>query len=100
MAPITLHGENMPTAQAQAVDNFINQYEEYVRYAQFASDWVNKIIAIVPLLQADPNYTTSLTPEEQTAVSANLVAAQGTQIKPIPSNIPPIPPIISQANVL
>lgn len=78
----------MPTPEAIALDSFIDKYKEYCNYSQFASDWTNNIIAIVPLLQADPNYATALTVEEQAAMTANLLAAQSSKIIPIPINRP------------
>lgn len=75
-----------------ALEAFMNNYANYVNAAEYAKDWANQIIDLVPKMQADPNFLTALTAQEQAQMAANLTAAQQMGIVPIaPSVLPPNP---------
>lgn len=73
----------MPTPSTMALDKFIQNYNNYMSASAYSMQWTQAVASLARLLQADPNFLTALSAQEQTAVQANLTAAQAVQIAPV-----------------
>lgn len=81
--PNIIHGEIMPTPSALSLEAFMNNYESYKNSCQYANDWAKNVINFATAMQTDPNFSTALSAQEQSAIAANLLAAQQSGIIPI-----------------
>lgn len=72
----------MPTKKAQEVDEFIQNYKNYVIATQNAFDWTNRIVQMAELIKNDANFLDFLDEIEQTDVVANSEEAKKIKITP------------------
>jgi hypothetical protein len=84
----------MPLPSALSIQQFLDNYSTYSNYCSFAGQWIQSVNAIGKALQADPNFSTALTLDEQQAVLANISGSSTTPIIPINPKPGPLPPPI------